>query len=84
MGRGLERLARIKGHFDPKNIVNKELFEEDFGTIENELEMLQTVFYVIPLEHFKYLRDIQKITQEDYRKFENYYEQMQKEIKLHG
>ena len=46
--------------------------------------MLQTVFYVIPLEHFKYLRDIQKITQEDYRKFENYYEQMQKEIKLHG
>lgn len=38
MSKGLERLARIKGHFNPKDIANKELFEEDFNTIEQELK----------------------------------------------
>lgn len=38
MNKGLEKLARIKGHFNPKDIANKELFEEDFNTIEKELK----------------------------------------------
>ena len=39
----LERLERIKGHFDPKYIFNKKLFNEDFDTIEKELEILDII-----------------------------------------
>lgn len=38
MSEGLERLKRIKGHFNPNEIKQKELFEEDFNTIEKELK----------------------------------------------
>lgn len=44
MNKGLEVLARIKGHFNPKDIANKELFEEDFNTIEKELKAKKLVF----------------------------------------
>lgn len=37
-----EALERIKGHFNPKDIVNKELFEEDFNTIEKKLKETET------------------------------------------
>ncbi len=50
MSKSLEKLAIIKGHFDPKNIANKELFEEDFNTIEKELkegEKNKQVFEII-------------------------------------
>lgn len=43
MSKGLEKLARIKGHFNPKDIANKELFEEDFDTIEKELKALKII-----------------------------------------
>ena len=43
MNKGLEKLARIKGHFNPKDIANKELFEEDFDTIEKELKALNII-----------------------------------------
>ena len=46
MSEGLEaseRLERIKGHFDPKSIFNKELFNEDFEVIERKLKTLEII-----------------------------------------
>ena len=43
MSKGLEVLARIKGHFNPKDIANKELFEKDFNIIEKELNELDKI-----------------------------------------
>ena len=59
MSKGLEKLARIKGHFNPKDIANKELFEEDFNTIEKELKALEIIKEImIVKEHEGYVEFI--------------------------
>ena len=58
MAEGLKKLERIKGHFNPKDIVNKELFEEDFNVIEKELKELE--------EHEEILNDY-NLTLADFR-----------------
>lgn len=65
--KGLEKLARIKGHFNPKDIANKELFEEDFDTIEKEIKALNIIKDFISLEpHCIYGKSKRNLTPEEY------------------
>ena len=51
-----ESLERIKGHFDPKEIVQKDLFNNDFSNIEqalNDLESIKEIFNDYDLGKYK-------------------------------
>ena len=39
----LERLERTKHHFNPKDISNKELFNEDYYLTKEEFDLLKEV-----------------------------------------
>ena len=65
-------------HIDCKDIYD---FVECHDTVYNGLKLLETIYYVIPLEHFEYLRDTQKITDKDFENIKEFYSRMDKEIK---
>lgn len=58
-------LERIKGHFDPKQIVQKDLFNSDFSNINQALDQAEknkTILHVLGL-HLKNKVRIQKVDQ---------------------
>lgn len=58
-------LERIKGHFDPKQIVQKDLFNSDFSNIIqalNQAEKNETILHVLGL-HLKNRVRIQRFFQ---------------------